>query len=140
MKYTIDKQEKYAIFELGEENLNSMIAPSLKSEFVILINEGISNLILDLSDVKYVDSSGLSAILAANRLWSVNGTFILTGAVHPSVVKLISITRLETVVNILPSKEDGIQFLQLEELENELRAEAESDDEVDTNTEGAQEE
>ena len=36
MKYTIDKQEKYAVFQLEEPNLNSLVAPNLKSEFVIL--------------------------------------------------------------------------------------------------------
>ena len=58
MKYSIDKKEKYSVFSLEEDNLNSVVAPSLKSEFVILANEGISNLIFDLSAVKFVDSSG----------------------------------------------------------------------------------
>ena len=66
MKYSIDKKENYAVMELQEDNLNSFVAPDLKSELVILSNEGIANLILDLSKVKYVDSSGLSAILTAN--------------------------------------------------------------------------
>ena len=49
MKYSIDKKEKYAVFQLEEDNLNSIIAPKLKSEFVILSNEGVSNLIFDLT-------------------------------------------------------------------------------------------
>ena len=79
MKFVIDKQEKYSLLQLNEENLNSLIAPDLKSEFVFLCNEGVKNLILDLTDVKYVDSSGLSAILTANRLWNDQGIFVLTG-------------------------------------------------------------
>ena len=67
MKYSIDKQEGYTVLSLQEENLNSVVAPNLKSELVILRNEGIENLILNLEDVKFVDSSGLSAILTANR-------------------------------------------------------------------------
>ena len=59
MKYSIDKEDRYAIFRLNEENLNSLIAPDLKSEFIFLRNEGVRNLILDLNHVKYVDSSGL---------------------------------------------------------------------------------
>lgn len=111
MKYTIDKQEKYTVFELGEDNLNSLIAPSLKSEFVILKNEGIKNLILNLTPVKYVDSSGLSAILTANRLWSSDGIFVLTGIKHPSVQKLIDISRLATVVNVIPSADKSVEFI-----------------------------
>ena len=127
MKYTVDKQEKYTVFVLEEDNLNSIIAPSLKSEFVILRNEGIKNLIFDLTPVKYVDSSGLSAILTANRLWSTGGQFVLTGIVHPSVRKLIEISRLETVINIQPDKAASIEFINLEELEEESDAEADSD-------------
>ena len=112
MKYSIDKQENYTIFELGEENLNSLIAPSLKSEFVILKNEGIKNLILNLSPVKYVDSSGLSAILTANRLWSTDGAFVLTGIVHDSVKKLIEISRLRSVINVLDTIEDSIALIE----------------------------
>ena len=65
MKFSVDKQDAYTIFHLDEENLNSLVAPDLKSEFVLLSNEGITSLIFDLGNVKYVDSSGLSAILTA---------------------------------------------------------------------------
>jgi len=114
MKYTIDKQENFTVFEVGEDNLNSLIAPSLKSEFVILKNEGVKNLILSLAPVKYVDSSGLSAILTANRLWSTSGIFVLTGIAHPSVKKLIDISRLATVVNVLPTVPQSKEFIDME--------------------------
>jgi anti-anti-sigma factor len=119
MKYSIDKQENYTILELQEDNLNSLMAPSLKSEFVILKNEGIKNLILNLTPVKYVDSSGLSAILTANRLWSADGMFVLTGIVHDSVKKLIEISRLDSVIHVIPSVEESVAAL--------LEAQAEED-------------
>ncbi len=67
MKYRIDKQDQYAVLTLDEENLNSTIAPSLKSDLIFFNQEGVRNLILDLSNVKFVDSSGLSAILTGHR-------------------------------------------------------------------------
>lgn len=120
MKYSIDKKEKYAVLQLGEENLNSLIAPKLKSELVIIANEGIRNLVFDLSNVYYVDSSGLSSILTANRLWKAQGTFILTGIEHPNVKKLIEISRLDTVLNIQASVEDAVKVIHMEELEREI--------------------
>jgi len=102
MKYSVDKKNDRIIFQLNEENLNSLIAPDLKSEFIILRNEGCRNLILDLKDVKYVDSSGLSAILTANRLWKGYGNFILTGVNHEPVRRLIEISRLDSILTILP--------------------------------------
>ncbi len=111
------------MFQLEEDNLNSLIAPKLKSEFVILSNEGVSNLIFDLGAVKFVDSSGLSAILTANRLWKSLGTFVLTGVKHPSVRKLIEISRLNSVLKIVPTVEESIDYIFMEELERELNDE-----------------
>ncbi len=121
MKYTIDKQDKYAVFKLDEDNLNSVNAPNLKSEFVILANEGISNLIFDLSSVQFVDSSGLSAILTADRLWKKLGAFILTGIEHPSVKKLIEISRLDTVLTIIPTVSESVDYIKMEIIEKELQ-------------------
>ncbi len=123
MKYTIDKKERYAVMKLEEENLNSALAPDLKSELVILANEGVPNLILDLSSVKYVDSSGLSSILTANRLWKSLGTFVLTGVQHETVKKLIEISRLDTVLTIIPTVEESIDFVFMEDIERTLRSE-----------------
>lgn len=88
MKYSIDKQEKYAVFTLHEDNLNSILAPMLKTEFKVLNEEGLPNFILDLSDVKFVDSSGLSAILTAKRLWEDVGSFVITGVINSNVKKI----------------------------------------------------
>lgn len=127
MKYSIDKKERYTVFQIQEPNVNSIIAPNLKSEFVILSNEGVNNLILDLSEVEYVDSSGLSAILTADRLWKRDGSFILTGIAHPNVKKLIEISRLDTVLTIIPTVEESVEYVFMEEIEKELNVEGEED-------------
>ncbi len=128
MKFSIEKKERYTIFTLNEDNLNSLMAPLLKSEFIIYRNEGVQNLILDLSNVKFVDSSGLSSILTANRLWKGFGSFVITGVDHPSVKKLIEISRLDTVLEIIPTVQEAIDYIMMEELERELKGEAETDD------------
>ena len=128
MKFKTDKQDKYTILALEEENLNSLIAPNLKSEFVFLRNEGVRNLILDLSQVDYVDSSGLSAILTANRIWKGYGTFILTGINSPSVEKLIKISRLETILTIIPTVEEATDYVFMNEIEEELQSEGGDED------------
>ncbi|MCB0668378.1 MAG: STAS domain-containing protein [Saprospiraceae bacterium] len=123
MKYSIDKQDRYAIMTLDVENLNSIVAPDLKSEFVIFRNEGIPNFILNLSNVKYVDSSGLSAILTGNRLWKGAGTFIVTGVQHAAVKKLIEISRLDTILQVIPSVSEATDYIYMDQLEKELEEE-----------------
>ncbi len=123
MKYNIDKKERYAIMTLEEENLNSLIAPTLKSKFLTISQEGeIKNLILNLENVAYVDSSGLSAILTADRIWKGSGSFVLTGLHSPSVRKLIKISQLDSILKILPSTKESIEFVFMEELEREINA------------------
>ena len=123
MKYSANKQENYTVLSIQEDNLNSVLAPDLKSELVILKNEGVKNLIMDLENVQFVDSSGLSSILTANRLWGENGSFILTGIKSESIQKLIEISRLKDVFNILPTVQESIDFVMLEELAKQISAE-----------------
>ncbi|MBP7273459.1 MAG: STAS domain-containing protein [Saprospiraceae bacterium] len=125
MKYSIDKQERYTIFKLEEESLNTLIAPKLKSEFVIMQNEGIKNLIMDMANVRFVDSSGLSALLIANRIWKVTGSYVLTGVQNSNVKKLIEISRLDSVLTVIPTIEESIEYVMMEELERELNTEEE---------------
>ena len=123
MKFTTDKQDNYTILALLEPNLNTLIAPELKSEFVFFRNEGVANLILDLSEVEYVDSSGLSAILTANRLWKSDGSFVLTGIEKPAVKKLIEISRLDSILTIEPSVEEAVSHILVEDLQRDIQEE-----------------
>ncbi len=100
MSFQIDKTEKYTIIKLLAEKLDSNLAPALKSELVVMSTDGAKNIIIDLTDTRYCDSSGLSAILVANRLCkNSQGSFVLTGLQEP-VKKLISISQLDTILNI----------------------------------------
>lgn len=125
MKFTIDKEESYTILTLEEENLNSLMAPDLKSQFIFLRNEGVPNMIFNLSKVKYVDSSGLSAILTANRLWKNYGAFILTGTEQEAVDKLIKISRLDSILTIVPTVEESVDYVMMNDMEKEFLSEEE---------------
>ncbi|MBS1490295.1 MAG: STAS domain-containing protein [Bacteroidetes bacterium] len=123
MKYTIDKQEKYTLIRLHEEKLDSTVAPQLKSEMVTLHAEGVRNIILDLSEVKYADSSGLSALLVGNRiLQEEEGIFVLA-SLSDHTMKLIKISQLDSVLTILPSVEEGIDAVFMHEIEKDMKKE-----------------
>ena len=123
MNFDIAKNEKYTLIRVTAEKLDSNIAPSLKSELVVLNSEGIKNIIIDLTETRYCDSSGLSAILVANRLCkNSRGAFILTG-LQDSVKKLISISQLDTILSIAPTPAEAVDMLLLEEVERGLRSE-----------------
>lgn len=123
MNFEIEKKDGYAIVKVKAEKLDSQISPTLKSELVVLNSDEFSNIIIDLSDSRYCDSSGLSAILVANRLCkNSGGTFVLSG-LQRSVSKLISISQLDTILNITPTLEEAVDFLALESVEKDLNKE-----------------
>jgi anti-sigma B factor antagonist len=112
MEFNIEKLENYTLVEVLEEKLDTHIAPSLKSELVLISGKGEKNVVMDLSKCKYCDSSGLSAILVANRLCkNASGIFVLTG-LNDAVERLISISQLDTVLNITSSKQEAGKFIE----------------------------
>ncbi len=115
-KYEITKNDGYSVINILVEKLDTNIAPVLKSELVLIAGNGEKNIIMDLTECKYCDSSGLSAILIANRLCkNSNGTFVLTG-LQTAVDRLITISQLNSVLNIKDTVEESIEFIQQEEV------------------------
>jgi anti-sigma B factor antagonist len=117
MHYTLDKNEKYAVIKLHEPKLNTLISAELKSELLIINSQGYNNIILDLTDTQYCDSSGLSAVLVGNRVCrNANGAFIITGLSEP-IRKLINISQLDQVLSISQSMDQAIKNLMMDEPE-----------------------
>lgn len=95
-----------------------MVAPALKSELVVLNADGVRNLIIDLSETRYCDSSGLSAILVANRLCkNANGFLVVMGLQDP-VKKLIAISQLDSILKITTDLASAIDLLVAEDVEH----------------------
>lgn len=100
MAYTIERNPTFAIIDVHAERLDSNLAPTLKAEFLMLNAEGVKNIIVNLSQTRFCDSSGLSSILIANRLCkNASGKLVLCN-LQENVRKLITISRLEGILNI----------------------------------------
>src|SRR6056297_1291247 len=125
MEFNIEKHDHHTLIQVLSEKLDTNVAPSLKSELVLISGKGERNIILDLNQVKYCDSNGLSAILVANRLCkNSNGTFVLTG-LNDAVDRLITISQLDTVLNIANSKGEAEEIIKVED---EKRKSSEGED------------
>lgn len=100
MDFEILKNTDYTLVKILAERLDTRNAPTLKSELMAVNAKGEKNLVLDVSECEYCDSSGLSAILVANRLCEDSmGTFVLTG-LQPDFEQIIRISMLHTVLVI----------------------------------------
>jgi anti-anti-sigma factor len=111
MNFSISKKGKILVAHSHVAKLDSSNAPDLKSLFLHHNKVGINQIILDLSETVYCDSSGLSAILVANRLCKdTNGTFVLFG-LQSSVQKMIEIAQLDRVLTIEHSLDEALSHM-----------------------------
>ncbi|MEI6680156.1 MAG: STAS domain-containing protein [Mariniphaga sp.] len=111
MNYTVQKEANYSCIKVVRERLDSFISPELKAEFVKLTNNGDCNIILDLAECKYCDSSGLSAILVGNRLCEdTEGTFIICN-LSQGVEKMIKMAMLDSILLITAGVEEAEKLL-----------------------------
>jgi anti-anti-sigma factor len=111
MDFNIESRNNSTVIEIKAEKLDTHIAPALKSELVLVSGKGEKNIILDLKNCHYCDSSGLSAILVANRLCkNAGGTFVLCG-LNEAVERLITISQLDTVLSITGNLEEAEKMI-----------------------------
>jgi len=111
MDFNVENRTNSTLIKIQTEKLDTHIAPSLKSELVLVSGKGEKNIILNLEKCQYCDSSGLSAILVANRLCkNAGGTFVLCG-LNEAVERLITISQLDTVLNITDTVEEAEKMI-----------------------------
>src|SRR5690606_6249521 len=117
MKFTIDRHERYVVLKPHNKFLDGSSAPQVKSEFVRINTDGQRNIVLDLSEVDEVDSSGLRSALMAHRMCkALGGVFILANA-NSNISQLIEICKLEEVLVSVPSIQEAEDIIFMEELE-----------------------
>ena len=111
MDFEIQKHTDYTLVKILDERLDVNNASDLKSELTAAHAGGEKNIVLDVSESNYCDSSGLRAILVANRLCEdALGTFILTG-LQREVEQIIRITMLHTVLFITRTTDEAVAIL-----------------------------
>lgn len=118
--FTTEKKNNYSAISCAVEKLDSTVSPDLKAEIVFLNGRGEKNMVINLSGVKYIDSSGLSSILVANRLCKGSGGVLVITGISDSVMKLITISQLDTVINIIQNQKEIDDFIIMESIENDL--------------------
>jgi anti-sigma B factor antagonist len=80
--------------------LDLATAPELRDSLVALSEEGPTDIILDLTSLRFIDSTGLSVlVMAHNRARADRGSILLRNP-SPSVLRILEITGLVSVFTI----------------------------------------
>lgn len=134
MKLTVDRQDSYAIIRIENDKLNTLVAPDLKAKLTVLNGEDIRNIIVDIKEVNFIDSSGLSAILVGNRLCqSANGVLVIAET-SKNVKRLIKISQLDSVLRLIPTLQEAKDFIMMNELMRALGGDGEETAETESET------
>ena len=111
--FELKRNGDIAVFKLNERRFDAQIAGLVKGEFTILLHtEEINKLIIDLSEVEYCDSSGLSAILLAFRVLQSNEGHIRLASPTKNVKTLIEISQLNRILPMCKTVHEAEQELQ----------------------------
>lgn len=108
METKLENNQLYTLLKLNFPRLDNQSSPQLRPMVQAALQGGKKNIVLDLAEVKYLDSAGFSAILVANRICvEEDGELILINT-QESIRRLIKMAHLEEIINVRVNLWDAI--------------------------------
>jgi anti-sigma B factor antagonist len=90
-----------------EDRIDAASAIQFKEQMRDLTGTAHARVVLDLAQVKFLDSSGLGAIVAVKKLLGPDRVMELS-SLTPTVEKVFRLTRMDTIFTIHPSHEAAV--------------------------------
>jgi anti-sigma B factor antagonist len=97
------------IIHLHEERLDAHNSAELKVEIQRLFEEKNLNLLIDMKNVRFIDSSGLGALVSGFKNATSNHGTLKLAALQPQVKSMFELTRLHRVFEIFPTTADALE-------------------------------
>lgn len=98
------------VAKMSDQRVDARLAGEFKRHLQALIETGNPLIALDLSEVDFIDSSGLGVIVAALKQLKGRGDLVIVGA-RPAVVNLFRLTRMDKVFRMFPRADDAVAAL-----------------------------
>ncbi|WP_146347066.1 STAS domain-containing protein [Phaeobacter marinintestinus] len=109
MSLTSKDTEGSRIVCVHAERIDAAIAIQFKEDMRKETDSGPDRIILDLSGVEFIDSSGLGAIVASMKQLGKGRSLDLAG-LTPMVDKVFRLTRMDTVFDLYPTLQDAMDL------------------------------
>lgn len=110
-EYKITDKEKYALISLKGNLIEKNQANELMEEVNLLAEKDSSNFIINLSDFKYMNSTGLNVLLGILSKARKSGGEAVICAVPEKIKTLLVITKLVNVFSVVDNEELAIKAL-----------------------------
>jgi anti-sigma B factor antagonist len=100
-----------AILVVGGE-VDYEVSPQLKAHMMRALKAGSRRLILDLTDVTFIDSTAIGVLAGVvDKLDETGGGSLSVVCTHEKVMQIFEITGLDSVITLHPSREDALAAL-----------------------------
>src|ERR1017187_7507601 len=110
---TAERVRDLAVFAVGGE-LDYEVSPQLRTRLVRAIEAGRRRLVLDLSEVTFIDSTAIGVLAGAvARLDEAGGGSLAVVCTHEKVVQIFEITGLDNVITLHRSRDEAVSVLSL---------------------------
>lgn len=106
MKYEVKNNDLFTVVEIQEARFDAKLAPMFRQSIEDIQVDIKPNLLLDLSSVTFMDSSGLGAVMAVYKLLR-DRQIAIVGARQP-VRELLKLTRMDRLVKTFDTVEDAM--------------------------------
>ncbi|GAB4013989.1 STAS domain-containing protein [Spirosoma sp. KCTC 42546] len=128
MNYTIEKNEQYALIRLAENTFGEEVPANFETLSRGLFREGYSNIIVDMAPVQLVDPAGVMVLRKVSRQCTNEEGLLVAVTKNDDLIELLDRSNL-TDLTIMPTVEEAVDAVFMNELENDFRSE--EDDEYD---------
>lgn len=109
MKIKIDEKYGAAVIELKGDLTGGDNAKMFRDKLYELVNENKKNVVVDLSDVKFVNSTGIGILISGFTTLKNAGGDLKLAHISNKVHGVLSITKLNQVFSIYDSVEEAVQ-------------------------------
>lgn len=109
--FNISKENGFIHVRLEGNLINKQQVEGLVAELDFYYNEGINKIIIDLSDMQYMNSTGLSILINIFTKTRSKGGEVILINIPDKINKLLIITKLNSIFNIENSVEDAKKIL-----------------------------
>jgi len=108
MNLKTEKKNDVMVINVKEERLDAHNSGDLKSEMQKLFTEGNKNILVDLKDVRFIDSSGLGALVSGFKNAISHQGNLKLSSLQPQVKSMFELTRLHRVFEIFASTSEAL--------------------------------
>lgn len=107
MQMDITRRDDVAVFHLRERRLDACAAGDFKDQIIDFIDEGNHRLVLDMSEVDFVDSSGLGAMVSVLKRVGLDGDLVVCG-VCEAVMRMFRLARMDKIFSLVGSEDEAL--------------------------------